>query len=49
MPTNNRPLPQEHGREKPVLALADPVAEHPDEPQEGDAGERNQVQRDRRP
>ena len=37
---------QEHGREEAVLAAADPVPDHPDEPQEGDAGERDQVQRD---
>lgn len=31
---------------KPVLAPSDPVPDHPDEPQEGDASERDQVQRD---
>jgi hypothetical protein len=37
---------QEHGGEQAVLALADPVPQHPDEPQEGDPGERDQVQGD---
>ena len=46
MATNNRPLPRNTVAKK-RLAPADPVSEHPDEPQEGDAGERDEVQRDR--
>ena len=38
---------QEHRREKPVLALADAIPEHADEPEEGDARERDEIQRDR--
>src|SRR5271166_6520236 len=37
---------EEHRREEPVLPLPYPVSHDPDEPQEGDAGERHQVQRD---
>jgi hypothetical protein len=35
---------EEDGREEAVLALTDAVAEHTDEPQEGDAGKRQQLQ-----
>jgi hypothetical protein len=47
MATKSRPLLRNtHGREEPVLALPYPVSRDPDEPQEGDAGEGHQVQRD---
>ena len=42
---------QEHGGEQAILTLADPGPQHPDEPQKGDPGERDEVQGDghRRP
>ena len=44
MPRNNEAAAEEHRREKPVLPFAEAIAEHADEPQKGDAGERDQVQ-----
>jgi hypothetical protein len=37
---------QEHGSEEPILLLPYPVPHHADEPQEGNASEWHQVQRD---
>ena len=39
-----QPATQEDRGEQPVLDLADLFAHHADEPQEGDAGERHQIQ-----
>ena len=44
MPRNKRPLPKNTVAEETIFAPAEPIAQHADEPQERDAGERHEIQ-----
>jgi hypothetical protein len=48
MATEQQTTAEEHRREEPILTLADPVPDHAEEPQEGDAREGNEVEGPRR-